>query len=149
MIPLNENDLKPFLVHCFSSSDFLSPSSQIWPGDEVFIVGYPLGFQDEANNLPVFRNGLIATSYGVPYEGKPQCLIDANLHPGTSGSPVLLKPKSLWVDRTGTSHIQTGLNYFLIGIHSASLSVDTMIEKQPLGLNICWYAGLLEEILQH
>ena len=110
-------------------------------------MGYPLGVYDSKNNLPIFRNAMIASSYGVPFQGQPMFLTDANLHPGTSGSPVITKPKSAWVDDKGNTNIITGTVYYLLGVHSGTLGVTPAGKAEiPLGLGAAWYANLIEEI---
>jgi S1-C subfamily serine protease len=106
------------------------------PFGDLAIIGYPLGFYDEANNLPVHRRASSASSYGVEFNGKPYFLVDANLHPGTSGSPVVNTHHTLF--RRGGC----GESYSLFGMHSAQFAVG----GNPLGLNIVWYANLLPEI---
>ena len=130
-----------------SSQTFLPHELQLHPGDDVFIMGYPLGLKDNVNNLPIFRNAMIASSFRTHFDGKPLFLTDANLHPGTSGSPVITKPKSTWVDEQGNTSLRTGLNYFLLGVHSATLGMSAAGQQEiPLGLGATWYAELVEEI---
>src|ERR1700733_10125746 len=136
-----------FFVKSWSSQAFLPKQYPLDPGEDIFIMGYPLGVYDTENNLPIFRNAMIASSYGVPFQGKPMFLTDANLHPGTSGSPVITKPKSTWVDDKGNTNLLTGTNYFLLGVHSATLGVTPAGKQEiPLGLGAAWYADLIEEI---
>lgn len=136
-----------FFIKCFSSSDFLPTSYVLDPGEDVFIIGYPLGYFDSTHNLPVFRNAMIASVYGVPFHNDPCFLTDANLHPGTSGSPVITKPKSAWVDNEGNTTIGTGNRYYLIGVHSGTkyrtLSSGANV---PLGLGVAWYIKIVEDI---
>lgn len=58
--------------------------------ESVLMVGYPNGLWDEANNLPIFRKGVLASDYKRDWNGKKEFLIDAACFPGSSGSPVLL-----------------------------------------------------------
>jgi hypothetical protein len=67
-------------------------------GAEMLVIGYPMEFYDTKQNLPIIRSGTLATTYGAMFRGQPVFLIDANLHPGTSGSPVVV-PRS-------TSHVK-------------------------------------------
>lgn len=57
--------------------------------ERIVMVGYPNGLWDEVNNLPIFRNGVLATDYKYDWNGKPQFVIDAACFPGSSGSPVI------------------------------------------------------------
>ena len=114
----------------WSKDNFLPATYSLHPGDDVFIMGYPLGLKDNKNNLPIFRNAMIASSYRVPFDGKPLFLTDANLHPGTSGSPVITKPKNTLVDEQGNTSIVTGTVYYLLGIHSATLGVTSAGQQE-------------------
>ncbi len=58
--------------------------------ESVVMVGYPNGLWDRANNLPIFRKGVLASDYKRDWNGKKEFLIDAACFPGSSGSPVLL-----------------------------------------------------------
>jgi S1-C subfamily serine protease len=90
-----------FLVKAFAKGAFLPPDLPLHPGEDIFVMGYPFGVHDNVFSLPIFRSAMIASSYGVPFQDNPFFLTDANLHPGTSGSPVITKPKSAWVDEEG------------------------------------------------
>lgn len=137
-----------FFVKAWSSSNFLPPKYVLDPGEDVFIMGYPRGFFDQQHNLPIFRHAMVASVYGVPFRGDPCFLTDANLHPGTSGSPVITKPKSTWVDSDGNTEIVTGNPYYIVGIHSGTYSVTLSDgSHEPLGLGVAWYIRLVEDIV--
>jgi hypothetical protein len=128
------------------SKDLFLPSNYVLaPGEELMVLGFPRGFSDQLNNLGVARNASIASAYGVNYEGKPLFLVDANLHPGTSGSPVFTKVKSTWNDAAGNTNMDT--KCFFLGINSASLSSVLQNGNEPLGLSVIWYAKNIEDII--
>ncbi|OAJ33340.1 hypothetical protein A0O36_02469 [Piscirickettsiaceae bacterium NZ-RLO1] len=56
--------------------------------EDIIMIGYPNGIWDEKHNLPIIRRGITATHPKLPYNGKPEFLIDAACFPGSSGSPV-------------------------------------------------------------
>jgi V8-like Glu-specific endopeptidase len=58
--------------------------------EKITMVGYPNGLWDQVNNLPIFRQGVLATDYKRDWNGKKEFLIDAACFPGSSGSPVML-----------------------------------------------------------
>lgn len=60
-------------------------------GDLAHVVGYP-GPLPEFNRLPVVRNALISSPYQTAYEDSDYFFVDARLHEGMSGSPVLAVP---------------------------------------------------------
>lgn len=136
---------KRFLLRAWSTKDFFPKNMPLSPGEDVFIMGYPLSFHDTANNLPIFRNAMIASAYRVQFQGLPLFLADANLHRGMSGSPVIAKPKNTRVDDQGNTQLSTGTTYYLLGIHSGTID-PKMSGGEPLGLGAAWYAELLEEI---
>jgi len=101
-----------------------------------------LGFSDEVNNLPVYRKGIIASSYPVEFNNYPYFLIDANLHEGTSRSPVLNSPNNMLIDSEGRGlHTDKSI---LLGIHSA----EYLAEGEPLALNVVWYPSVIMEIIE-
>ncbi|MBI5466031.1 MAG: trypsin-like peptidase domain-containing protein [Candidatus Kerfeldbacteria bacterium] len=77
--------------------------TDIFAGQRIIFVGYPKGFFDDLNFLPVARCGSIASIPAVDFRGKKQLLIDAQVFPGSSGSPVF---------------VQLGIAYKLLGILS-------------------------------
>jgi S1-C subfamily serine protease len=146
VILLNKDQLqKQFFFRAWSKENFLPPSYKLDPGEDVFIMGYPLAFHDQSNNLPIFRNAMIASSYGVGFQSLPLFLTDANLHPGTSGSPVITKPKSAWVDDKGNTNLVTGTVYYILGVHSGTIDPKVTGGKD-IGLGAAWYISLVEEI---
>lgn len=58
------------------------------PGTDVWFVGYPENRFDTAHNLPILRKGYIASIPKVDFNNKKQFIIDAQVFPGSSGSPV-------------------------------------------------------------
>jgi len=135
-----------FLINTWSKEDFIPARYPLHPGQDIFIIGYPEGIFDRLNNLPIFRNAMIASVYGVYFSGNPLFLIDAELHGGLSGSPVITKPKETWVDDKGGTHITTGTTYYLLGIHSSRLKKQKQTEVVDLKLGSAWYAKLIQEI---
>lgn len=91
---------------------------EITMGEEVVIVGYPLGLRHRTSNLPLVRSGIIATKIGESLEDEIRetdgtirkrilrgFLIDGATIPGSSGSPVVLKPV---IGRVVGGNIQIG-----------------------------------------
>jgi hypothetical protein len=75
----------------------------IGAGDDILSIGYPLGFSQGVNNLPIVRQGVIATSLRHDLSGAalsdqvnlgphPAFLVDGGVVHGSSGSPIILKP---------------------------------------------------------
>jgi hypothetical protein len=118
----------------FPRSRFVVP-----PGEDVMILGYPLGASDTRNNLPIVRHASVATAYGVDFNGERAFFVDANLHRGMSGSPVLTKPKLTWPAAEGGVMLLTDSPVYLLGVYSGYV--------EELGMGKVWYAETLEEII--
>jgi len=150
-IPLNKDQVTSrFFVKAFSASDHIPPNVDVSIGEDVLVLGYPLGFYDCLHNLPIVRNTVMASVYPVPFEGKPIILIDSRLHAGTSGSPVLTKATNLIRYTDGSTAIVNRAASFLVGVHSATLDVRGRDPNsdEPLGLNLVWFASLIPEIIK-
>lgn len=59
------------------------------PAADVSFLGYPRDRFDHVNYLPITRKGSISSLPRVDYDGKPEFIIDAQVYPGSSGSPVI------------------------------------------------------------
>lgn len=54
----------------------------------IFVIGYPVGIEDELNKLPIFTSGTTASNLLIDYNGIPEILLNVLALPGSSGSPV-------------------------------------------------------------
>ena len=119
-------------------------------GQDLMVVGFPYGLSDSVHNLPIARNASLASCYMVPFNAKPCMLVDSNLHPGTSGSPIFTKPVFSARRPDGSfTNSDRGTTY-LVGIHSAGImqrAGDEAGNGGLLGLNICWFASLLDDMV--
>ena len=57
----------------------------------MLVVGFPLGVHDTLHRLPVARQSVIASAFGIRFQGKGYFLTDARLHRGMSGAPVVAR----------------------------------------------------------
>jgi hypothetical protein len=107
-------------------------------GTSLLVVGFPLGFHDTLHHMPVARHAVIASSFGLRFQGQGYFLTDARTHRGTSGAPVVMRVAT-------PSPRQGELPWMLLGVHSARLDVGSrdLILDEALGLNCAWYADIL------
>ncbi len=87
--------------------------------------------------MAVVRQAVIASSFGLRFQGQGYFLTDARTHRGTSGAPVVMRDAGARRRR---------LPWRLLGVHSARMDmIDARPEKQDetLGLNCAWYADIL------
>lgn len=135
-------------LKALNASNFLPDKFLINPGEDIMVIGFPRGLSDSKHNLPLVRNALVSSAYGINFEEAPMFLVDANLHLGMSGSPVLTKPKNIWPDRQGNTNMLTGSPTYFLGVFSATLSVKvSATQEEALGLGAVWYAKLIEDII--
>ena len=88
-------------------------------GSDVIFVGYPRGYYDDVNNLPLIRKGSISSMPNVDFKGKGQIVIDAQIFPGSSGSPVFVS----W-DK----------EYSLLGVISQAVYGDFALQNIPTNM---------------
>lgn len=113
-------------------------------GASLLIVGFPLGFHDSLHHLPVVRQGVLASAFGLRFQGKGCFVTDARTHRGTSGAPVVLRASP--EDRSPDE-----LPWLLLGVHSSSIDMGGRDEQidESLGLNNAWYADILTVLTAH
>jgi hypothetical protein len=83
----------------------------------------------------VVRQAVIASSFGLRFQGLGYFLTDARTHRGTSGAPVVMRSQST----------DPQLPWKLLGVHSARMDMagrDLQLDE-TLGLNCAWYADIL------
>ena len=139
-IELDRAALPPTVVlRAFTPQHLQASLAEIEVGTAVLIVGFPLGFHDTLHHLPVVRQAVIASSFGLRFQGQGYFLTDARTHRGTSGAPVVMRAPHT----DGAS--AEDLPWKLLGVHSARLDMRTRDQEQDesLGLNSAWYADIL------
>ncbi len=122
----------------FTTKQLLEPHAQIEVGTALLVVGFPLGFHDTLHHMPVVRHAVIASSFGLRFQGNGYFLTDARTHRGISGAPVVMR---LPEHKT----IAGGFPWILLGVHSTRLDMGTrdLELDEALGLNCAWYADVL------
>ena len=107
-------------------------------GTDLLVVGFPLGFHDTLHHLPVARHAVIASTFGLRFQGQGYFLTDARTHRGMSGAPVVMRLRTEFPKLTDVP-------WLLLGVHSARLDVGTRDFEldEALGLNCAWYADVL------
>jgi len=141
-VPVMDADVvNRYWVDAFTPDDLLPEDRTLPLGQAVLVIGFPLGFNDEKHNLPMVRSATIASVYPLPFKGDRYFVTDARLHRGASGSPVIAK-----LPRAGEEQP----SWFLLGVHAASLDVSNRDPEQDerLGLNVAWYASVLDEVVR-
>ena len=81
---------------------------------------------------------MIASSFGLRFQGLGYFLTDARTHRGTSGAPVVMRHHDAAAN-------DDALPWRLLGVHSARLDMAgrDLAQDESLGLNCAWYADIL------
>lgn len=136
LLPVDRAALPPgHCVRAFRPSDMQWPDAPVRIGHPLLIVGFPLGFQDTLHRLPVVRQAIIASAFGLRFQGLGHFLTDGRTHRGISGAAIVMHAP----ERAGD------LPWRLLGVHSARLDLSTRdkVADESLGLNLAWYADVL------
>lgn len=112
-------------------------------GTSLLVVGFPLGFHDTLHHMPVVRHAVIASSFGLRFQGQGYFLTDGRTHRGSSGAAVVAR-----ITAPGPAH--GDLPWMLLGIHSSRIDIGTRDQSQDeaLGLNSAWYADVLGSLTE-
>jgi hypothetical protein len=134
---------KTAFFHAFGPSHLLEKLDEVEIGASVIIVGFPLGFHDTLHHLPVARQAVVASAFGIRFQGNGYFLTAGRMHRGTSGAPVVI--------RTTTLSGRGKLAWVLLGIHAARLDVNNRNEHEDerLDLNCAWYADVLRILTEN
>ncbi len=129
---------KTLIMRAFTPQHLQNSLQDIEVGSPLLILGFPLSFHDTLHHLPVVRQAIISSSFGLRFQGQGYFLTDARTHRGTSGAPVVMRAPASAVDGSD-------LPWKLLGVHSARLDMDTREPEhdESLGLNLAWYADIL------
>jgi hypothetical protein len=126
------------LLQPFTPNHLIEQLDEIEVGTRVLIVGFPLGFHDTWHHLPVVRQAVIASAFGLRFQGQGYFLTDARMHRGTSGAPVVAR---MTTQRSGRGD----LPWMLLGVHAARMDVTNrdIEQDERLNLNCAWYADII------
>jgi len=126
------------VFRCFTPQHLLSGNERIEIGTALLILGFPLGFHDSLHRIPVARQAIVASSFGLRFQGEGYFMTDARTHRGSSGSPVVMRAAQHQTD-------DLDLPWKLLGVHSSRVDVSGREpnEDEALGLNCAWYADIL------
>ena len=124
-------------LSCFTPAHLQPSLGGVEVGTSVLIVGFPLGFHGTLDHLPVVRQAVVASAFGMRFQGQGYFLTDARTHRGTSGSPVVMRDQA--------AAPGAALPWRLLGVHSATLDMNErdLTRDESLGLNCSWYADML------
>lgn len=121
---------------------------------DIIVASYPKGFYDKLNKFPIVKSGIVASAWGLNFNGSPIFQIDAQLFPGSSGGLVLSKPTHIAMINGNLSYSETK-QFVLLGIYSGEFKWYEEIEigdkkykmGNSYGLGNVWYSNLIPQII--
>ncbi len=141
----------------YISYDMLSDftEEELTVAENVYFVGYPDNRYDVTNNLPLIRTGLISSHPKYDYNGDPVFIIDAQVFPGSSGSPVFI---DLTYENFKNGQIVLGNKKIkLLGIVAQTMirnnelqaipASTSFVTQEVLGLGIVFKSTTIKEII--
>lgn len=110
----------------------------------VSFVGYPDNRYDIKTNLPLMRSATIASPPSLDFNGERTFVVDGQIFPGSSGSPVMINiVREQW--KAGKVPQNGVPEWLLLGIVSKTLIRHNMAEV--LGLGIIFKSTTIKEVL--
>jgi hypothetical protein len=136
------------LGECAAQSDMA-----IEIGNEVFILGYPLGFSHFINT-PIWKRGSIASEPHMETpESKDKIMIDATTRTGMSGSPDIMRSKTHYLSESGEIKECPNATRF-IGVYASRPAPENVGKDSGAGdedkrheLGYVFKSGLVHEII--
>jgi len=171
---INENNkeadlaLLPLPIQVYNEVDIVTCINKEWSTNRLkvrtttrtSVVGYPYGYYDTKNSLPIWKTGSIASEPDVDFEGKKLIVLDISAFPGMSGSPVFALAQGAYETTDGNMEFGT-INKFL-GVYASmqmltkNKYLEQLITQMPYGikdqeslqLGHVWKASLIFEVLE-
>jgi len=142
------------------SEDWAKSDIKVRPTSTITLIGYPYGYYDKKNQLPVWKTGSIASEPDVDFEGKPLFLVDISAFPGMSGSPAFAIASGAYEtieSATTIGHIQKFLGiYASMQMLKEEKYLEEIISESKLGFVVneslelahIWKASLIIKIIK-
>jgi len=138
--------VKKWATYEFFADKNIVSKEDITIAEEVLVLGYPSISPQLKSNFPIVRQGIIASQIGEKYVDEQKnkkrvlrgFLIDGGVIPGSSGSPVILKPVSGRIVKNKI--IMRAANPYLLGIIAEHRFSYIQAKKEDMPSAV--YAGL-------
>lgn len=110
------------------SEEWAGGDIAVRPTSTVTLLGYPYGYFDTVNFLPIWKTGSVASEPKFDFEGKPLFLVDISAFPGMSGAPAFAIAHGTYQTEDGNTAVGSSIRKFL-GIYA---SMQMLTEKKFL-----------------
>lgn len=147
----SEADISLVTTDLFAT-DSLMQEFEIHPGDELMVLGFPLGAESNEAGFPILRSGRIASYPLFPTREVSTFLLDFEVFKGNSGGPVYLWSEN----RVYAGGTHAGVVQMLMGLVSKATVAtetiqsitETITRDHTLALATIVQASYLKELLQ-
>lgn len=158
----------PMPVEVYKEADLVNCINVNWSTNKLkvrtttrtAVVGYPYGYYDTKNSLPIWKTGSIASEPEVDFEGKKLIVLDISAFPGMSGAPVFAVAQGMY--ETTDGGMQGGVINKFLGIYASmqmlnkNKFLEQLVNQIPVGikdqeslqLGHVWKATLIFEVLE-
>jgi S1-C subfamily serine protease len=127
----------------FLATDEMLADIEVHPGDEAFVLGFPLGV-GTPGGFPVLRTGRIASYPLTPMRGVKSIVFDLFLYGGNSGGPVYYS----YSNRMYKGAIHFGVAQGILGlVIQQAISPTPGLADSPLNLGLVVPAVFIRETL--
>ena len=104
------------------STDKILEEFEMYPGRELKVLGFPLGFESSAGGFPILRTGSIASFPLIPARDLKTFLMDFRIFEGNSGGPVYFHDPD-WHKRGGGLIVGPQEVQIILGLVSKQLTM--------------------------
>lgn len=158
----------PMPVNVYNEADIVNCINEKWSTNKLkvrtttrtTVVGYPYGYYDTKNSLPIWKTGSIASEPDIDFEGKKLIVLDISAFPGMSGAPVFAVAQGMYETTEGT--LEGGFINKFLGIYASMqmLNKHKYLEElinhtsvgikdtESLQLGHVWKAQLIFDVLK-
>lgn len=116
-----------------------------YPGDDIFILGYPYSNKDGLMT-PVWKRGTLASDLQVGVNEEPYFLIDAATREGMSGSPILQVKTINFQAAPAVNGIEPMYGFRVIGVYGGRM-IGAHSQLGDLEMGYGWYRSMIEPTL--
>lgn len=137
-------------------------ADELYPATDILMTGYPNGYFDAQNTLPITRKGILSSHYVPDFMGQKEFLVDMAALPGSSGSPVFaifdktnsstgenftpLPQKTLWFIGILTQYLKMKLTGETTREQITSIDTESVVGPVPMHLGVCIKSHRVKEL---
>lgn len=131
VIPLPTPTYDGCAVHGISAEWATSGSLKVRPTSNVTLIGYPYGYYDTTNALPIWKTGNVASEPDIDFDGKPLIVVDISAFPGMSGAPAFAFAYGTYESTEGPTKVGSARRFLGVYASMQMLKERRYLEEFP------------------